>query len=281
MDQDIDTFPGDTLQKRKTDLQKLVSKSLVQRAHGHTPRLLDSRSPSRHGKIGKMPHSFELFGLHDQDLTAPNLPISAVACAVQSNTYHRPRKAMFCHGAHYVGMVMLDPNLNHGRLLQGILCAQVIRMEIIGNNLGLDFQYPFQVLDSHLKKIEGLQVFQIAYVLTQECLVSPGETDGIFPFSAAGKNGLQRPLKKSRYGHITSAAPDLPWHGANHTEYGIVASKINVTIVIQEVISNISQALKRLLVINGNGLLADVPAGHDQGRKVVTLKQEVMKGRIG
>ncbi len=118
--------------------------------------------------------------------------------------------------------------------------------------------------------LEGLQVLQIAHMLAQESLTIPGQTKRIFHLRAHGQNSVGRAGQRQR---IRCPAPGTPHKGRCPTRvdksHRIITGHKNVSIVQQEGIGKICQALQGLVVVLGDGLLRQIARGHHQGSKTL------------
>jgi hypothetical protein len=98
---------------------------------------------------------------------------------------------VLCHAARNVRVMMLYRDL----CVQGHpLCelrAQVLRMKIMGYRAWLNSKQLLQVGERLLEKYEGLEIFQIAYVLTQDGVSALRHAKRVLQLGATGKNLLQ------------------------------------------------------------------------------------------
>ena len=87
-------------------------------------------------------------------------------------------------------MVMLNRNAESARsvrIAERVLCAEIVRVEIVSDDLGLDAEEAREVFNALLESGEGLNIFQIANVLAEESVAVAGEADCVFQFATHGE----------------------------------------------------------------------------------------------
>src|SRR5579862_137823 len=112
-----------------------------------------------------MRRSFEAAIICDQDLSAPDMPVCAVASAVQSEADDFALDVVLRHTTRDMRMMVLYPDKLCPALLERPCCRKIIGMEIVGNDFRLDFQNSFEMVDGLAEKVVTLSVFQITDVL--------------------------------------------------------------------------------------------------------------------
>jgi hypothetical protein len=85
-------------------------------------------------------------------------------------------------------MVMLDLHFANGLLFGGVATAEVIRMQVTGDDFGPDFKDALQMGDRLLEKVQCDHVFKIPDMLAQKRFVAFGDADGIFQLGTAGQD---------------------------------------------------------------------------------------------
>ncbi len=108
-----------------------------------------------------------------QDLPSPNCAVSPVTSAIKGETDNRlfAIPAVVRQAGTDVGVVML--NIDQGQVLVfcpclGIAGSQVIRVQITGDQLGLDAKNCLIMIDCFCEGIQCFLIFQVADVMTQE-----------------------------------------------------------------------------------------------------------------
>jgi hypothetical protein len=74
-------------------------------------------------------HSFKAFVISDQEFSSPDVPIAAIASAVQSHADNRSFYLIVCHAANYVSVVVLDRDNSLGA---GGIVAQELKAALFG-----------------------------------------------------------------------------------------------------------------------------------------------------
>jgi hypothetical protein len=72
--------------------------------------------------------------------------------------------------------------------LPSVLGGEILRMQVIGDQLGPDVEQPAIVLDALLEGTEGLVVLQVPDVVAEESVLPPGQAEGVLELPAAGQN---------------------------------------------------------------------------------------------
>ncbi len=228
----------------------------------------------------------------NQEFSTPNCAVRAVASAVKSCPDDRliGGEPVFRHASRDVGVMVLDPDGLQAFFLPAlarITGSQVIGMQVVGQQLGLDAEELLDMGDPVPKGLQGLVIFQVADVMAEEGVVLTGEAKGVFQLPASRQDGGGLPGQVHRVGGIAARAPqgnELGLAAAGEgTHHGVVTAGVDVAVVHQESICEGSEALPRFLVMGGNGLLAEVAAGHHQGGRETLLffEQQVMQGGVG
>jgi len=140
-------------------------------------------------------------GVRRQDFAAPHRAVGTVAGAVAGYPDHRSLQLVLGHTAHDVGVVVLDPDLGEVCLLIGPAGAEVIRVEVAGDDFRPHSEDALHVLDAFLEELVGGQVLQVADVLADEGLVALGETHRALELSPAGQDRRQRLPEEDRHGN--------------------------------------------------------------------------------
>ncbi len=160
---------------------------MVKITDGHSPWLFDSCCAARHWQIGKVGCPRELMRLGNQDLSAPDTSVCSIPCPVKRKPEDRSVQPVFSHTAHDVCMVMLHGYLFHTFLLLCIAGTEIIRMEVVRHDLGINVKHSLHMQHCQIKKAVGLKVLQISYVLAEKSILTLGETDCILQLGTAGK----------------------------------------------------------------------------------------------
>ena len=143
-----------------------------------------------------------------------------------------------------MGVVVLDADGYQLRVarskLEGILGAQVIGVQIIGDHLGFCIKNLLKMVDALLKRFQGLQIFQISYMMTNKSQILPGQAKGIFQLRSAGQNGfLETKVQSDGLGNIAPRSPEDHLPPIHHPDYRIVAADVNVPVMDQKIVGNV------------------------------------------
>ena len=177
-----------------------------------------------------------------------------------------------------MGMMMLNPYLSGSRLVNCVLGAEIIRVEIIGDHLGIDFKNRLQVIDGPFKGLEGLQVLQISHVLAEKGILVLPQTDGAGEKRPARQGRSDGPIEGDWHGDVPPGPADHSYLFAHNPHDRVIISKIDIPIVNQEVIRNTGEAPERLPVIYGYRFLTDIATRHNQCEKPLLQDQGVERG---
>jgi hypothetical protein len=83
------------------------------------------------------------------------------------------------HAGSNVGVVMLHANNLHTFLSQSPLGGEIVGMEIVSDDLGVDFENALKMIDALLKEFVAFEVFEIADVLAEEGFTAAKDTDSV------------------------------------------------------------------------------------------------------
>ena len=93
------------------------------------------------------------------------MAVGSITGAVQGDGQHRLIQTVFRHAGNSMGMVMLDPDFFDPFLLQGIGCAGITRMKVMGNDVRFNIHDFFQVINAGFIKFMGFHIKEIADML--------------------------------------------------------------------------------------------------------------------
>ena len=150
--------------------------------------------------------TLERHPIGQKDLPAPYLSVVPKPCSIQRQPDNRTLNTVLCKTTDNVGMVMLDGNGGGLALVPGIASAQVVRVHVMGQHLGLYLKYAFQMAYGEFEEIIGFQVFHVPHMLTEKGAVFFDQTQGIFEFATQCQSGGKFghiPGQKNGYRHIS------------------------------------------------------------------------------
>ena len=199
-----------------------------------------------------------------QHLAAPQRAVGAVAQPVEGQAQHRRRPTVLDHARRDVGVVVLHAD---GRQveLEGELGRQVLRVEVVGHHLGLHAVEVAEVVDRLQERAVRGQVLEVADV------VAGHHGGALHDADRALQLGPERedlaPAHEGQRERLGRVAP----RPAEHLEpagggpgHGVVAADVDRPVVGEEPVDEGAQAGDGVVVVVGDGLVAEVPARHHQ-----------------
>ena len=112
---------------------------------GHPPRLADRGLAARHPHGPQVAGALEAREAAEQELAAPDRAVGAVAGAVVDRA-ERLGRAVLGEHRREVRVVVLDADVV-AVALERVLGRQVLRVQVVGDDLGLDREQPLEVRD--------------------------------------------------------------------------------------------------------------------------------------
>jgi len=177
---------------RESFLDLAAAPQREERRRGHAPgfaRRLVAAGQRQRTQVAK---AGEAFVVHLQQFAAPAALVGAHADAVEGEAEQRPRGAMLRRHRGDVGVVVLHGDgfqAAAAREVGGEACAVEIRVQVVGDQLRLDFQQLHHALRGLLQRAAGRRVVEVADVLGEEGLVAAREADRILEEAAGGEDG--------------------------------------------------------------------------------------------
>src|SRR5271166_5861970 len=153
-------------------------------------------------------------------------------------------------------------------------------MKIVSDCFWVNFQDALEVGNGFFEEAIAFQIFQIANVLAEEGFGATHYADSVFQFTANGKNRLRFALEGNRHGDETARTAQHLRPSSCDTHHGVVAAAQDVAIVNEIRIGNSLEPANCFLVIDGDGLFAEVPAGHHESIEFSAGKKEMVQRRI-
>src|SRR6185437_14838074 len=154
--------------------------------------------------------TLETFITSNQDFAAPYVSVGAVTSPVESKAYDLSFEMVFRHAAGNVRVMVLHADQRHDvSFLQGPLCREVIRMEVVSNSFGRDLQHFFKVMNGLFKELVALEILQIANVLAKKGVLALAKANRVLEFAAYSQNGRHFFAQKNWHRHKAARAPKL------------------------------------------------------------------------
>src|SRR4030043_152231 len=165
----------DLLQESQFVVKRVLSQSLEKITCGGPVWFFYGGGSAGQGQVLKMPHSLETLVISDQKFASPDAPVAAVSRAVQSHADDRRIDCVVRHTANDVGVMMLNRDeLKMAELaaqFKSIFSGKVFWMQVIGNGFRLYTEKLFIQRQCILEMFQCFQIFHVADVLADECIV--------------------------------------------------------------------------------------------------------------
>ena len=165
------------------------------------------------------------------------------------------------------------------RTILGIAGGEIVRMEVAHQSLRPNTKQFLKVGDLIFVVGQSGDVFQVSDVLGRENLIPSGQAEGGLLLRTAGQNGAHGPVEDQRLGSVAPGAAKGVVFPPEHPQQRIVTAGGDVTVMNQKSVRNAPQAAHRFLVVNEDGIVGQVGAGHHQRGEV--LHQQVVEGGVG
>lgn len=154
-------------------------------------------------------------------------------------------------------------------------------MQVVGHDLRLDIKQPLEVFHACGKRTERLVVLQVPDVVAEERPFPFPQTEGVLQVAAASEDRpAERWVHQEGLRGIPSRPPEKDLASKYHPDDRIVAAGMDRAIMSEEVIGDRPKTRAGLAIFIGDGLLREIPAGHDQGA-LHRPQQEVVEGGVG
>ena len=207
-----------------------------------------------------------------------------MAGAVPGEREDGSSQAVLGHGGGGVGVVVLDQD--EGQALLGgapsrVAGGEVEWVEVAGEDLGLELEEGLEARHRGLEGLEGLEPVEVADVGPQGGLVAPGQAAGVLLLGSHRQDGPpQRPREPDRAGDEAAGTAEEQRVAGDHAGYGVVAAGGDGPVVDEEEVGHQREAAQGIVVLEGDGLVGEVSARHDQ-RPAHGVREQVVEGRVG
>ncbi len=191
---------------------------------------------------------------------------------------------MFGHAGGDVGVMMLDGDEGQVAFrgpLFGPFGGEVAGVQVVDDGLGLDLEGAHEVVEGLAEEVEAGEVFKIAEVLALIGEAAAGEGEDIFEMAADGEE--RRGVERKRDGKRNKAAgaADELRSAVDDGGDGVVATLKDFAIVEEEGVGDGGKASAGFVVVDGDGLFAEVGGGHDEGLDARVCEEQMVQGRVG
>ena len=256
----------DATEERQFQGVEILDVVLHQVAECDAPRFVDRGGPTGKRDVFEMCHTFEARVIGNEHFPSPDGAIGAIAGAIERDTDHSSVEMIFRHAGSDMRVMVLDTDqLNAFRFLSDCpLGGEIVRVKIVRDDLGLNFQDALHVLDGFFVEIVAFEIFKIADVLAEERFGATNNADRVFQFATDGENRFGFMFEGN--GHRNKAARaakhlEARDQGTNHR---IIAAAENVPIVDEISVGDTLEAPDSFVVVDGDGFFAEIRTGHDK-----------------
>ena len=269
---------GGPAQQRTGPVEAFGPEERVAPAEGGPPRMSDRRGSARQRELLKVGDSAVAGEIADEDLTAPQPAVVPVAEAVHADADDGVLPAVLDQPRRDVRVVVLHGHLLLLRQRQCVLRRQVLRVEVVGDHLGLEPEEATIDLDAGLVVLQRLQVLEVADVLAEEGVGVAREAEGVLELGAGRQRLRERPRQGHRERGVAPGPADQPRPAAAHLRDGVVVAHGDLPVVHQIGVGDRRQPVD-LLPAFDDRLLRQVAAGHDQ-RPAGGLQEQHVERRV-
>ena len=259
------------------------SAAAVSHAHAirHGSRI--ARSPPGRRTARSVPGAAEATHISDQQLAAPDRAVGAVAAAVEDRADGGARLAVLGEARREVRVMVLHPDQLDAVALERVLGRQVLRMQVVGHDLGRDREQPLEVLDPLGERRKRLVVLEVADVVAHPGAAATRQAERVLQLGAAGRArgarcrraaSAQRARTRASAARTAAAgSPPLAQPsrrcGSRSGGRGRAAGR-----------RSRPAAATRVLVAVGDRLVGHVAAGHHERAGAEVAQQQVVKRRV-
>ncbi len=190
---------------------------------------------------------------------------------------------VFGHAAGDVRVMMLNGDqrqLVFFRPLAGPRCGEVAGVQIVHDYFRLDLKRVHQVSQRLLEELKACQIFEIAEVLALVGELSPRQRKDILEMPADSQQW--RALQRQRHGkrHKPARSANQLRRAIDNRSDRVVAALKDLAVVHQESIGNAAETGSRFVVVDGNGLFAEIRRGHHERLHARIGKEQMLQRRI-
>ena len=175
-------------------------------------------------------------------------------------------------------VVVLDGDALHPVARQRVGGRQVVRVQVVRDDLRRHREQPLEVRDAVLERAERLGVLEVADVVRDPGAAAAGQAERALELGPAGKHvagGGHRQREHARHRAARPAQRQRP--PARDPQHRVVGARLDRPVVEHERVGDGVQPLERVVVLVGDRLVGDVAAGHHQRLADVGQQQVVQR----
>ena len=169
-------------------MKHILAEGVVKVAHGHATGLERCRIASGQRQVIEVSEALESVAVDEKYFRAPDMAVCAVSRSIEGYPDSRFLDSVFGQAGKDVSVMMLNPDLLSSALLLGVTSAQIVGVEITGQDPGPDPEQPFEELEAFPEVLECLGVFQIADVGSHKGMIPANETERVLQFGTASEH---------------------------------------------------------------------------------------------
>jgi len=154
-------------------------------------------------------------------------------------------------------------------------------VEIADDKLGFHLKGAHEMDERLLEESKASEVFEIAEVLALIGKATAGEGEDALQMASDGekRRDVERELDAER--DKTAGAADELRGSIDQGDYRIVAALKNLAVMHEKHVGDIAEARAGLMVIDGDGLFAQIGGGHDEGFHARIGNEQMLQRRVG
>ena len=153
-------------------------------------------------------------------------------------------------------------------------------MEIVDDGLGLNLEGAHEVVERLAEKVEAGEVFKIAEMLAlvDESAASKGED--ILEMASDGQERRSFERQRDAERNEAAGATDDLRRAVDDGSDGVVAALEDFAVVHEKGVGDVGEAGAGFIVIDGDGLFAEIGGGHDEGLDAAIGEEEMVQGCV-
>src|SRR5215813_959642 len=154
-------------------------------------------------------------------------------------------------------------------------------MEVMGDDARRKTEETLKMIDGLHPATVGSFIAEVAKMLAEEDIPTTNKTKHALEFPTAGQNRLDRLTDEGdRQWHVTPRTAEEERDPVDASGYRVVTADLDRAIVSQKEIRNAAQSLHGVAILEGDWLVAAIPARHHQ-REVDASEEQMLKRRVG
>ena len=177
-------------------------------------------------------------------------------------------------------MVVLDADQGGAVEVHRVLGGQVLRVQVMRDQLGGDPEQPPEVPDALGERPQRLVVLQVTDVVREERPVLAAQAERVLQLGAAGQHRAgEAAADGQRLGHVAAGAAQHGHPAAQRPDHRVVGPDMDGPVVAEEGVRDAAEPAERVVVGVGDRLVGHVAAGQHERAGHVT-EQQVVQRRV-